>query len=84
MELNKLEEENPEETEGIRTELEKALANVERAVAQELEVEAVRVPIFEAIRHLIVAGNALLYMPKDGGMRMFRMDRFGVRRDPDG
>tara|TARA_S200002703_G_scaffold4693_2_gene5808 strand:+ start:1196 stop:2755 length:1560 start_codon:yes stop_codon:yes gene_type:complete len=84
MELNKLQEENPEEVDGIRTELERALADVERAVAQELEVEAVRVPIFEAIRHLIVAGNALIYMPKDGGMRMFRMDRFGVRRDPMG
>lgn len=84
MELNKLEEENPEGAEGLRTELERGLSNIERAVAQELEVEAVRVPIFEAIRHLIVAGNALLYMPKDGGIRMFRMDRFGVRRDPMG
>jgi hypothetical protein len=87
MELNKLEEEMGEaneDFEGFRTELEQALANIERAVAQELEVEAVRVPIFEAIRHLIVAGNALLFMPRDGGMRMFRMDRFGVRRDPMG
>jgi len=84
MELNKLEDEQPDQAEGLRTELDKALANVERAVSQEFEVEAIRVPIYEAIRHVVVTGNALLHMPKDGGMRMFRLDRFGVRRDPMG
>ena len=70
--------------EDFRTELEAALADVERAVSQEVEVEAFRVGIFEALRQLLISGNALLYLPDDGGMRVFRPDRYVVKRDPMG
>ena len=68
----------------FRTELESALSEVERAVSQEVEVEAFRVGIFEALRQLLISGNALLYLPDDGGMRVFRPDRYVVKRDPMG
>ncbi|EQB10415.1 portal protein [Novosphingobium lindaniclasticum] len=43
-------------------------------------------PIFmEVLRHLIVAGNALVYFALDGGApRMFRLDQYVVLRDERG
>ena len=49
--------------------VEEALSRIERAAMQEIEAKAMRVPVFEALKQLIVTGNALLYMPKDGGMK---------------
>ena len=46
--------------------------------------ETYRVTIHEALKHLIITGNALLYMPDDGGMRVFHLDRFVIERDPMG
>jgi hypothetical protein len=68
----------------LKTELEKALGEVERAVMTEVETSAVRVGAFEALKHLIVSGNALIYVPDAGGMRVFRMDSYVVKRDPSG
>ena len=64
--------------------VEEGLAKVERSAMQEVETLALRVPVFEAIKHLIVTGNCLLYMPDEGGMRVFHLDRFVVKRDPMG
>jgi len=70
--------------EGMRGEVEKALNKVERAVMTEIEAGAIRVPGFEALKQLITAGNVLCYLPPGGGMRVFRLDRFVVHRDPMG
>lgn len=70
--------------EGMRAEVEKGLNKVERAVMSEIESTAIRVSGFEAFKQLIVAGNVLLYFPPEGGMRVFRLDRYVVRRDPMG
>ena len=84
-ELDKAKQElGPEGGEQLRSDLEKALADVERSVSQEVEVEAFRVGVFEALKNLLVAGNTLLYLPDDGGMRVFRLDRYCVKRDPMG
>ena len=56
----------------LKTELEKALAEVERAVQSEVETSAVRVGVFEALKQLIVSGNVLLYVPDKGGLRVFK------------
>lgn len=66
-----------------RTELERALAARERAIMADIERSGDRVVLYEAMRHLIVAGNALLY---DGphGLRCFHLDRYVVDRDPSG
>lgn len=68
----------------FRTELEAALSEVEHAVMQEVEMEAFRVGVFEALRLLLITGNALLYLPEEGGYRVFRPDRYVVKRDPMG
>lgn len=70
--------------ESLKTQLEKALGDIERAVMKEIEAQALRVPIFEAIKHLIVGGNALLYFPEEGGMRVFKLSNYVVKRDSFG
>lgn len=70
--------------EDLRAEVEKALNKVERAVSTEIETTAMRVKAFEALRLLAVTGNALLYLPDEGGMKVYRLDRYVVKRDPMG
>lgn len=65
--------------------VEDALARIERAGLQEIEGSAIRVPVFEALKQLVVTGNALLYMPpEEKGMKVFRLDRYVVKRDTMG
>ena len=68
----------------LKTELEKALAEIERAVQSEVETSAIRVGVFEALKQLLVAGNVLLYVPDKGGLRVFNLDRYVTKRDPMG
>lgn len=64
--------------------VEEALGRIERAGLSEIEGSAVRVPVFEALKQLVVAGNALVYMPKKDGMKVYRLDRYVVKRDAMG
>lgn len=68
----------------IKTEVESSLSEIERAVSREIEVNNIRVSTFEALRHLVVTGNVLLYMPDKGDMRVIHLDRYIVKRDPMG
>jgi hypothetical protein len=70
--------------EGMRGEVEKALNKIERAVMTEIETTSLRVQSGEALKQLIVAGNALLFMMPERGMRVFHLDRYVVHRDPAG
>lgn len=69
---------------GMRADVEKGLNKIERAVQSEIEAGAVRVSAFEGMKHLLVGGNVLLYLPDEGGMRVFPLDRYVVQRDPMG
>jgi len=64
--------------------VEEGLGKIERAAMQEIEARAIRVPVYEALRQLIVTGNALVFLPKKGGMRVFKIDRYVVKRDAMG
>lgn len=66
--------------EGMRAKVEEGLNKVERAVMSEIESSGLRPPVFEALKQLIVSGNVLFVTPKDGGARVFRMDRYVVKR----
>lgn len=66
------------------TEIETALQQVEESVMDEISRETYRTALHEALKHLIVTGNALVYLPEEGGMRVFHLDRFCVERDPMG
>jgi hypothetical protein len=71
----------PEE---VLSEIENSLQRVEDLVMSEIAKEAYRVALHEALKHLIIAGNALLYMPEEGGLRVFNLNRFVIERDPMG
>lgn len=70
--------------EGARAKVDEALGKYERSVMQSIEDSGDRSAHFEALKHLIVAGNVLLYLPKDGGTRVFPLSRYVVVRDPMG
>lgn len=67
-----------------RAEVELGLNRIERAVTTEIETLALRVPIFEALKHLVVTGNVLIYIDNDGKMKVYRLDQFVIKRDPMG
>jgi hypothetical protein len=64
-----------------RAVFETALGKVERAVVNRMEQEGARKVHFEALLHLIVAGNGLLHVAEDGSEKFFPLDRFVVCRD---
>ena len=68
----------------IKSEVEKSLATIEREVSSKIEQLALRVSVFEALKHLIVAGNVLTYLPKKGSMRVFPLSNFVCKRDASG
>ena len=61
-ELNQL-----DPTEEFRGEIEEALGRLERLLMKEIETGHMRVGVFEALSHLIVTGNSLLYLNPQGG-----------------
>jgi len=74
------------EQEGMRGEVEKALAARTRSVINEVEKSHFRPHAFEGMRQLVVSGNALLHIPKDpkSPIRSFTLDQYVTRRDPEG
>ena len=69
---------------GAETDLEDALRRRENKIMKWIERSPLRIGLFNAIRNLIITGNALLHVPKDGLLRTFRLDQFVVVRDPRG
>jgi len=65
------------------TEIDKALRKVEAALMREIEVSNDRVAMFEALKHLIVGGNVLLYLT-DEGLQVYPLEKYVCRRDPNG
>lgn len=62
-----------------------ALAEISKKAMIVAEDSASRTIWMEGLRHLIVAGNALVYQPDDKSqMRLWRLDQFVVRRGKDG
>jgi hypothetical protein len=70
--------------EKVQADVEAKLAQRERAIMVEMETQALRPFLFEAIKHEIATGNTMLYLLPDGGLRVFRLDRYVVKRDPAG
>lgn len=68
----------------MRAEIESKLNQIERAVQSEVEGTGLRAPLFSSLKHLIVGGNVCVYLPADGGIKLYKMDSYVVRRDPLG
>jgi len=69
---------------GASAEIQDRLADIERALVAQIEREALRVPIFEALKLLVATGNALVYRDKDEGTRVFNLNNYVVKRSPEG
>jgi hypothetical protein len=66
-------------------EVEAGLATYERVVMSSLENSKSRSSLFNALKHLLVGGNSLLFEdPKTGTVRMYPLSRFVVKRTPGG
>lgn len=71
---------NPE----ARSEIEQALTMVERTTSRSVEASGTRMGFSEAVQHLVVAGNALVYVQDDLNVRVFSLNNYVVARDPAG
>ncbi len=69
--------------ENITTMFDQVLSKMERQIMRKLDQIQARPAIFEAIKHLLVAGNALLYIGPER-IKMFSLRSFCVDRDPEG
>jgi hypothetical protein len=67
----------------IISQLDLKLASYERQIMQKLDELQARPAIAEAIRHLVIGGNAMLHVGKDS-IRMFGLRSYVVDRDPEG
>jgi|TARA_R110000765_G_scaffold275139_3_gene373524 hypothetical protein len=68
----------------VKASVEEALGKMEREIAHKIERLALRVSTFEALKHLIVAGNVLTYLPKEGNMRVYPLTQYVCTRDSSG
>mgnify|MGYP003136243286 FL=1 len=69
--------------EGLETEIDKGLRVIESALMNEIEISNDRVAMFEALKHLIVGGNVLLYLT-DNGLKVYHLNRYVCKRDDVG
>ena len=66
-----------------KSELDLSFAKIERMIMESIAASTDRVQIFAALKHLVVTGNALVYMSKDG-MKVYPLNRYVVERDGNG
>jgi|TARA_R100001440_G_scaffold15283_2_gene25883 hypothetical protein len=66
-----------------KSELDLSFAKIERMIMESIAASTDRVQIFAALKHLVVTGNALVYMNKEG-MKVYPLNRYCVERDGNG
>ncbi len=67
----------------IRSELDLSFSKIERMVMDHINAADDRVTVHQAINHLIVTGNSLIFMNKTG-LKNYPLNRYVVERDGDG
>jgi len=67
----------------IKSEIDLSLSKMERVVMQHIAESQDRVILHQAMKHLIVTGNVLLYMGSSG-LKLYPLDRYTVVRDGEG
>jgi len=63
--------------------IEQGLAQIEKAIMDNIEATSDRVNVYEALKQLIVGGNALLRLTEKG-LRVYRLENYVVKRNPQG
>ena len=70
---------NPE----VKSELELSFSKIERMIMEHINASSDRVVVHAALKHLVVGGNALLFMGKNG-LKNYPLNRYVIERDGDG
>lgn len=68
----------------LRTKVDEGLGKIEEEVQLEFDGQSYRASIHEAAKQLLVAGNVCIQELPKGGCRYHRLDRYVVKRSPDG
>jgi hypothetical protein len=74
---------DPSLSAAVKSEIDLSLSKMERVVMQSIAESQDRVILHQAMKHLIVTGNALVYMGSKG-VKLYPLDRFVVVRDGEG
>ena len=65
-----------------KDQIEYGLSQMEQAVMRYMEKQSLRPTVFEAIKQLIISGNALLFLPPaEGGVKCYSLRNYVVQRD---
>ena len=67
----------------MRSELDLSFSKIERMILDYIAAQNDRVVVHQALKHLIVSGNALIFMGKNG-LKHFPLQRYVVNRDGNG
>ena len=67
----------------MRSELDLSFSKIERLIMDYIAASSDRVVVHQALKHLIVSGNALIFMGKDG-LKHYPLQRYVVNRDGNG
>jgi hypothetical protein len=67
----------------VKSEIDLSLSKMERVVMQNIAESQDRVILHQAMKHVIVTGNVLIYMGSNG-VKLYPLDRFVVVRDGEG
>lgn len=67
----------------MKSELDLSFAKVERIILDSISASDDRVAVHQALLHLVVGGNALVYMSKHG-LKVYPLNRYVVERDGNG
>ena len=67
----------------VKSELDLSFSKIERTILDAIAASDDRVVIHQALQHLVVGGNALIFMGKQG-LKLFPLNRFVIERDGNG
>jgi len=67
----------------VKSEIDISLSKMERVVMQNIAESQDRVILHQAMKHVIVTGNVLIYMGSNG-VKLYPLDRYVVVRDGEG
>lgn len=69
----------------LKDNVEYGLSLIETQMVKHMEAMSLRPTMFEAIKQLIIAGNALLFLPPlEGGVKCYSLRDYVVERDATG
>lgn len=74
---------DPELEAQARAEIDLVLSKMERIVMQHVNESTDRIVLHQAMKHLVVTGNCLIYQGKKG-LKLYPLDRYVVVRDGEG